>query len=97
MNYRIEQTDIFKAWHMGLRDLRAKAVVGRRLERAEAGNLGNVAPVGNGVSEMKIDIGPGYRLYFTVREHTIIFMPCGGNKPTQQADIGRAQKMAQEI
>jgi putative addiction module killer protein len=97
MSYRIEQTDIFKAWHLGLRDLRAKAAVGRRLERAGKGNLGQIKPLGDEVGEMKIDLGPGYRLYFTQREQTIVFMLCGGDKSAQDADIRLAKKLAKEL
>jgi putative addiction module killer protein len=97
MFYRVEQTEIFKAWRLGLRDLRARVAIGRRIEHAEAGNLGDVEPVGDGVSEMKIDLGPGYRLYFTRRERTLIFLLCGGDKSTQKTDIKRARELAKEI
>jgi len=97
MTYQIEQTEIFEAWHLGLRDFRARFAIGRRIRRAENGNLGVVKSVGGGVSEMKVDMGPGYRLYFTMRGRTIIFLLCGGDKHTQDADIRRAQDMAKEI
>jgi len=97
MTYRIEQTEIFKTWHLGLRDLRAKIAIARRIDRAEQGNLGEIEPVGNGVSEMKINLGPGYRLYFTLRMQTVVFMLCGGDKSTQDTDIRRAKELAKEI
>lgn len=97
MPYRIEQTEIFKTWHLGFRDLRARIAIGRRLERAEAGNLGDVKPVGEGVSEMRVDVGSGYRLYFTMREQTVVFLLCGGDKSTQKDDIRRAKELAKEI
>jgi len=97
MPYQIRQTEIFEAWHLGLRDMRASAAIHKRLRRAERGNLGYVDPLGDEVSEMKIDVGPGYRLYFTLRERTIIFMLCGGDKSTQKTDIKRAKKLAKEL
>ena len=95
--YRIEQTEDFRSWHLGLRDLRAKAAIYRRIDCAEAGSLGDVKPVGEGVSEMRVDVGPGYRLYFTLRERTIVFLLYGGDKRTQDTDIRRAKKLAKEI
>jgi putative addiction module killer protein len=97
MSYQIEQTEIFEAWHLGLRDLRASAAVHRRIERAKKGNLGDVKSIGDSISEMRIDMGPGYRLYFTMREQTLIFLLCGGDKHTQNADIKRARELAKEI
>ena len=67
MRYLVKQTVGFSAWHTDLRDLRAKVAIARRVEQAENGNLGKTRSVGGGVSEMKIDLGPGYRVYFTVR------------------------------
>ena len=67
------------------------------MERAEAGNLGDVKPVGEGVSEMRIDVGAGYRLYFTVRNRTLLFLLVGGDKSTQVADIRRAIALNKEI
>jgi putative addiction module killer protein len=96
MGYRVEESDEFKAWRINLRDTKARVAIGRRLERAAAGNLGEVKPLDN-ISEMKIDLGPGYRLYFTMRRKTIIFILCGGDKSTQKKDIKRAQAMAKEI
>jgi putative addiction module killer protein len=97
MGYQVKQTEIFRDWHFGLRDLRARLAISRRLDIAEAGSLGNVKPVSKGVSEMKIDVGQGYRLYFTMRARTVIFLLCGGNKSTQDADIRRAKDMAKEV
>jgi putative addiction module killer protein len=97
MGYQINQTEIFRTWHFALRDLRARLAISRRIDIAEAGSLGNVRSVGDGVSEMKIDVGPGYRLYFTIRGRTVIFLLCGGDKSTQDADIRRAKDMAKEV
>ena len=71
--------------------------IGRRLERASAGNLGDVKAVGGGVSEMRVDIGAGYRVYFTLRDSRLIVLLCGGDKATQRRDIRRAQKMLKEV
>ena len=94
--YTIQQTNIFVRWLSGLRDVRAKAAIIRRLDRAHAGNLGDVKAVGGGVSEMRVDMGPGYRLYFTRRERVLILLLCGGDKSTQANDIKAAQKLAKE-
>ena len=97
MSCTIEQTTSFSQWHKTLRDLRAKIAIARRIERAENGNLGDVKSVGDGVSEMRIDVGAGYRVYFTFRNNELVILLAGGNKATQQADIKRAIKLAKEI
>ena len=88
------QTKEFSEWLHGLRDHVAKVRVVARLSAAEAGNFGECASVGDGVSEMKINVGPGYRVYFTRTGDVIYLLLCGGNKSTQQADIRRAKAMA---
>jgi putative addiction module killer protein len=93
----IRQTPRFTAWVAGLRDHRARARILQRLERAAAGNLGDAAPVGDGVSEMRIFHGPGYRLYFVRRGEELIVLLCGGDKSTQRADIALAKEMAKEL
>ena len=97
MRYLVKQTVGFSAWHMGLRDLRAKVAIARRIEQAENGNLGKTRSVGSGVSEMKIDLGPGYRVYFTVRGREVIVLLAGGDKSSQTADIRRAHALAKEV
>jgi putative addiction module killer protein len=82
---------------MGLRDLRAKVAIARRIEQAENGTLGKTRSVGSGVSEMKIDLGPGYRVYFTIRGREIIVLLAGGDKSSQSADIRRAHVLAKEV
>ena len=84
MVYIIQQTELFEAWHDSIKDLRAKVAIARRIERAENGNLGDVKPVGAGVSEMRIDMGAGYRVYFTMREKIVVILLAGGTKSTQQ-------------
>lgn len=97
MNYLIQQTAVFQAWHRSIRDLRAKVAIARRIDRASTGNLGDVKSVGDGVSEMRVDVGPGYRVYFTLRNGAVIVLLAGGDKSSQAADIRRAQKMAKEV
>jgi len=81
----------------GLRDTVAKAKIASRIRRLAFGNPGDVKPVGQGVSEMRIDHGPGYRVYFVGRGETLIVILCGGDKSTQQADIDRAIALAGEL
>ncbi len=97
MNYTVLRSDTFDAWLKSLRDTLAKSRILARLRYAELGNLGDVKPVGEGVSEMRIDVGAGYRVYFTMRGREIIFLLTGGNKSTQDKDIKRAKEMAQEL
>lgn len=87
-------SETFTHWLGQLRDLRAKSKVQARIRRATIGNLGDVKPVGDGVSEMRIDHGPGYRVYFMQRGAVLIVLLCGGDKSTQDADIVRAKAIA---
>lgn len=93
----VRQTTRFATWLAGLRDDRARARILKRLDRARSGNLGDVAPVGQGVSEMRIFYGPGYRVYFVQRGSELIVLLCGGDKATQGADIEEAKAMAKEV
>ena len=95
--YEIRRTDTFSKWLDRLRDERARARVLSRLTRVEAGNLGDNKPVGGSVSELRIDYGPGYRVYFTKRGTTIIVLLVGGDKSSQDQDIKRAIQLAQEL
>ncbi len=97
MNCIVEQTESFAKWHAALRDMRAKVAIARRIERAQNGNLGDIKPVGGDVSEMRIDVGGGYRVYFTLRGGLFVLLLAGGDKSTQQADIQRAIKLAKEV
>lgn len=92
----VRQTARFTTWLASLRDQRARARILKRLDRARAGNLGDVAPVGEGVSEMRIFYGPGYRVYFVQRGETMIVLLCGGDKSTQDDDIATAKGLAKE-
>lgn len=95
--FSIQQTETFSSWLAGLRDTRAKARILIRLESAREGNLGDAKSVGGGVSEMRIDVGAGYRIYFVRREKVVIVLLCGGDKSTQARDIARAKGMRDEI
>jgi putative addiction module killer protein len=94
---RIVQTAAFTIWLDGLNDVSATARIIARIRRFELGNPGDVKSVGGGVSEMRIDYGPGYRLYFTRRGKTVVILLCGGDKRSQSKDIKAAQRMAAEI
>ena len=97
MDYVIKQTETFAKWLLSINDLRAQLAVARRIERASAGNFGDIKSVGEGVSEMRIDMGAGYRVYFTVRQRKLVFLLAGGNKSTQSIDIRKAIALAKEI
>lgn len=90
------RTDEFSDWLKALNDDRAKARVLIRIDRLVAGNPGDVEPVGEGVSEMRIDYGPGYRVYYIKRGSMLIILLCGGDKSTQKRDIKRAKQLALE-
>jgi putative addiction module killer protein len=87
----------FDAWLSALADFKAKARVLARLRSATLGNLGDCEPVGEGVSEMRVHVGPGYRLYFMRAGTTVYLLLCGGNKASQKRDIARAKRMAREL
>ncbi len=90
----VKQTGEFIAWLDGITDGMARRRLGRRLEKAQAGNLGDVAPVGEGVSEMREHFGSGWRMYFVQRGRVLIVMLGGGDKSTQDRDIADAKKLA---
>jgi len=92
----IIQSETFKNWLSGLKDQRAMARIQMRLDRLALGNPGDVRPVREGVSEMRIDYGPGYRVYFLRRGPLIVVLLAGGDKRTQDADIERAVAIAKE-
>jgi len=94
--FEVRQTAVFDAWIDGLKDMRAVARIEVRLRRLSLGHLGDAKSLGDGVSEMRIDYGPGYRLYFTRRGERIVILLCGGDKKRQSGDIARAKQMAKE-
>src|SRR6516225_10132237 len=95
--YEIRRSETFDTWLKNLADSKARARIAARIDRLGLGNPGDVKPVGGGVSEMRIDYGPGYRLYFTQRGRTVVLLLCGGDKATQANDIKRAIALAKEV
>jgi len=93
----VRQTEVFAEWFAGLRDRTARARITVRIRRLSLGNPGDVKPVGGGVAEMRIDYGPGYRVYFVRRGDTVIVLLCGGDKRHQDRDIARALELAREV
>jgi putative addiction module killer protein len=90
----IRQTAIFAKWLRGLRDMQGRARIQMRLDRIERGLFGDVKSLGDGVSELRIDTGPGYRIYFVQRGQVMVILLCGGDKGTQSRDISAAKVMA---
>lgn len=93
----VRKTETFATWLDGLRDIQARARVQARIERLAGGNPGDVKPVGEGVSEMRIDYGPGYRVYFKKIGKAIIILLAGGDKQTQDIDIKTAIRLARSL
>ncbi len=93
----VRKTEAYARWIDTLRDLRARARILARVERLAAGNPGDVRPVGEGVSELRIDYGPGYRVYFRMRGRELIILLAGGDKRTQEADIQLALRLARHL
>ena len=91
-----KQSDIFRKWRTRLKDVRIRALIASRLDRLAFGHAGDVKPIGQGISELRIDHGPGYRIYFQKRGSTIILLLCGGDKSTQTKDIQTAKRLAAE-
>ena len=95
--YELRKTETYAQWLDRLSDIHARARVQVRIERLAAGNPGDVRPIGEGVSELRIDYGPGYRVYFTIRERTVVILLAGGDKRTQAADIKTALSLARNL
>ncbi|MBP8671918.1 MAG: type II toxin-antitoxin system RelE/ParE family toxin [Sphingobium sp.] len=95
--YEVRQTVRFADWFKRLADIRAKAQIVRRIERAEAGNLGDIKSLGDQVFEMRVHHGPGYRLYFARQGDRLILLLCGGDKGSQRRDIEQAKAMARDM
>jgi len=93
----VRETETYKAWFSRLADRRAKARIDIRIKRLAMGNYGDVKPVGMGISELRIDYGPGYRVYFKETGTEIIVLLCGGDKRTQAGDIERAKKLLRDL
>ncbi|WP_347888116.1 type II toxin-antitoxin system RelE/ParE family toxin [Nitrosomonas europaea] len=93
----IRKTDVFAEWLDGLRDIQARARVQARIECLAAGNPGDVEPVGEGVSELRINYGPGYRVYFKKQGRKLLVLLAGGDKSTQAKDIKAALRLARNL
>jgi len=93
----VRETENFKNWIRGLKDRIAQSVITARIRRISGGNFGDSKPVGGGVSELRIDYGHGFRVYFTRREREIVILLCGGDKSSQSKDIQTAKWIAQNI
>ena len=102
MSYRLQtlevrQTEIFAKWLGGLTDSRAAEKIAQRIVRLQSGLVGDVRPVGQGISELRVDHGPGYRVYFVQRGRVLVILLCGGDKRTQMRDITKAKALAAEL
>jgi len=93
----IRKTETFAKWLDGLRDIHARARVQVRVERLAEGNPGDVRPVGEGISELRINYGPGYRVYYTMHGRVVVILLAGGDKRTQAADIKTALRLARNL
>jgi len=95
--FEIRQTEAFAAWMRNLRDRQGRAVIARRIERMAAGNFGDHKAIGDGVSELRVPFGPGYRVYYTLRGKELVVLLCGGDKSSQRRDIARARELAGQL
>ena len=93
----VRQTEVYARWFRKLRDRQARARINARIRRLSLGNTGDVRPVGEGVSELRIDYGPGYRVYFVQQDQSLALLLIGGDKSTQNRDIARAHDLSQGL
>jgi putative addiction module killer protein len=93
----VTRTDEFMRWLKNLRDIRARAKIVHRIDRLALGNPGDAVPVGQGVSELRVHYGAGYRVYFVQRGEELVLLLCGGDKNSQASDITFAKKLAREL
>ena len=93
----VQLTESFREWLDGLRDLRAQVAIARRIDRVRTGNLGDAKSLGDGVSELRVDVGAGCRVYFVRRGEQVVVVLAGGGKGSQARDIKRAKKLAREV
>ena len=97
MKYEVVKGDRFLRRLTRLRDKRGQAQILVRIDRIEEGNFGDHRSVGGGVSELRVNVGQGYRIYYTIRQQRVVILLCGGDKASQQGDIRRARQMATDI
>ncbi len=93
----VRTTTKFTEWFKSLKDRRAKARIQARIDRVEMGHFGDVAPIGEGVSELRIFYGPGYRVYFVQKDAVVVILLSGGDKSSQKADIAKAKEIARQL
>jgi putative addiction module killer protein len=93
----VRQTDVYQAWFANLRDHKARARIDVRIRRLSLGNPGDVKAVGEGVSELRIDYGPGYRVYYVRRAEVVVILLCGGDEKSQSKDIDAAKTLARQL
>lgn len=97
MKYDIKQTDIFSKWLLKLKDIKGKVSILRRIERIRKGNFGDHKGLGDEVSELRINVGAGYRVYYTIENKKVVLLLVGGDKSSQKADIQKAKELAKEL
>ena len=97
VEYEVIKSATFLYWLKGLRDRNARARIAVRIDRIEDGNFGDHRSVGGGVSEIRVNVGQGYRIYYTIRNRTVVILLCGGDKSSQRRDISRARQMESEL
>lgn len=97
MQIEVRQTELYAKWFKSLKDRNAKLRIDVRIRRLSLGNPGDVKPVGGGISELRIDYGPGYRVYFTQYEKELILLLVGGDKTSQSKDIEKSKEIAKEL
>jgi len=95
--YQLQSTEIFDEWLRNLKDRKGRARILARLESAQLGNLGDVRAVAGGVREMRVHVGPGYRVYFARRGQVLLLLLCGGDKSTQARDVAQARQILRDL
>ena len=95
--YQIRQTEVFSNWLADLGDAKGKARILARLESIRLGNLGDTKSLGGGIHELRVQVGPGYRVYFSPQRKIVLILLCGGDKSTQSRDIARAKRLLKEL
>jgi putative addiction module killer protein len=95
--YQVYETDVYTNWVASLKDERAKARIDKRIDRAKYGNFGDWKTEAGEIRAMRVNYGPGYRLYYVIRDNILIILLCGGDKRNQEADIKKAVDLAQEV
>ena len=95
--FDVKETDIFKKWIKALKDKTARSIINVRIRRLSLGNKGDTTPLGDSISELRIDFGPGYRVYYTQIGNSLVILLCGGDKSSQEKDIKKARRIASKL